>query len=84
MPHQAAEPQAAHEDSLQNEGTLTNPKRQEECLVIVHKAHTTKSRGQITWNLWLHTKLPESTLVPVKDSNCNPFVQNDSNLIPTA
>lgn len=28
---------------LQNEGTLTNLKRQQECLVIVHKAHTTKS-----------------------------------------
>lgn len=50
---------------LQNEGRLTNLKRQQECLMIVHKAHATKARGEITYTslLRLHNGLSESPLV---------------------
>lgn len=44
---------------LENEGRLTNVKRQQERLTIVHEAPATKSRGYVTSLLWFHNRLSQ-------------------------
>lgn len=57
------ESQAGDDNRTENKGTLT--KRQQKGLMIVHKAHATKSRGYITWTslLWFHNRFSERRLV---------------------